>query len=76
MKLFKCPECDNFMHKIDDEGVYQCKNCLKCWFKDGDNFYEEEFFDEAEDDMDEGCIACGCNLYPDCKESCPLFDDD
>jgi len=25
---------------------------------------------------DEGCAACGNPAYPECKTSCPLFDDD
>ena len=25
--------------------------------------------------MDPGCRACGNPTYPDCMDSCPLFDD-
>ncbi len=25
-------------------------------------------------DDEEGCRACGNPLYPDCQDSCPLFD--
>ena len=28
-----------------------------------------------DDDSDEGCDACGNPAYPDCKSSCPLYDD-
>ena len=32
-------------------------------------------FDESSDEgMSEACIACG-GPYPDCVDSCPLFDD-
>lgn len=33
-----------------------------------------ELGDEDDDDMPEGCAACGGD-YPNCTESCPLFDD-
>jgi len=29
---------------------------------------------DLDDDIPEGCRACG-NNYPYCKDSCPLFDD-
>ena len=32
--------------------------------------------DDYEDSYDEGCAACGNPDYPECKSSCPLFDDD
>ena len=31
--------------------------------------------DEWLDEPGEGCKACGCPAYPDCKTSCDLFDD-
>ena len=36
--------------------------------------YDEEYFDDYEDN-DVGCTACGNPAYPNCKTSCPLFDD-
>ena len=30
--------------------------------------------DDWEDDIPEGCAACGGD-YPNCVDSCPLFDD-
>ena len=30
--------------------------------------------DDYEEDIPEGCRACGGD-YPHCKDSCPLFDD-
>ena len=38
---------------------------------------EEEYYCPrcaGEDDIPEGCAACGGN-YPECISSCPLFDD-
>ena len=31
--------------------------------------------DDWGDDSDFACDACGNPAYPDCKSSCPLFDD-
>lgn len=28
-----------------------------------------------DDDMPEGCAACGNPAFPDCTSSCPMFDD-
>lgn len=36
-------------------------------------FYTPIFDDE--DDMPEGCLACGNPDYPKCTSSCKLFDD-
>ena len=38
-----------------------------------------EYYDEYEEDYDDGlppvgCRACG-GPYPDCKDSCPIFDN-
>lgn len=30
---------------------------------------------DEDDDIEEGCRACGNPAYPDCKSSCSLFDD-
>ena len=52
-------------------------------------YYEEELIDPYLDDDDEdtdfdnesaeykdvGCTACGNPAYPNCKTSCPMFDD-
>ena len=35
-----------------------------------------ELPDEYEEGGDEGCSACGNPVYPECKSSCPLFDDE
>lgn len=32
-------------------------------------------YDDYDGDDDVGCIACGNPAYPDCKSSCPMFDD-
>ena len=46
------------------------------YYTDGE---EDELFDDSDtdddyDDIPEGCRACG-GPYPDCMDSCPLFDD-
>ena len=55
------------------------------WTKIGDTLYSPDY-DPSEDEEEEeeeeyygsgdfGCTACGNPAYPDCKSSCPLFDD-
>lgn len=34
---------------------------------------EDEYYD-GDDDIPEGCRACGGD-YPNCKTSCPMYDD-
>ena len=41
-----------------DDETYYCPNCV----------VEDDY------DDDEGCRACGNPAYPDCQDSCPLFD--
>lgn len=31
--------------------------------------------DDYDDEIGEGCSACGNPAYPNCKTSCPMFDD-
>lgn len=35
----------------------------------------DSYDDDDDNDMGEGCAACGNPAYPDCMSSCPLFDD-
>lgn len=37
-------------------------------------FNDDEGNEDNEDNIPEGCLACG-GPYPSCKTSCPLFDD-
>ena len=42
-------------------------------FMSGRLDYEDDYDDDDEGDV--GCAACGNPAYPNCKTSCPLFDD-
>ena len=54
-----CPICGHRMRKIDEE-TYYCEYCANS--RDDD------------DDIPECCV--GCNpAYPECRDSCPMFDD-
>ena len=74
----KCPECGA---KLDStETFWDCPECG--YFKVKSKYARLEaanerfltkFFDN--DDMPEGCAACGNPAYPDCQSSCPIFDD-
>ena len=61
-KIVRCEVCGGklFYEGKNEwgEDIWECPNCL----------------DEAEDDMPEGCSACG-GPYPDCISSCEMFDD-
>ncbi len=58
----KCPECGTKMFK-DSDGEYHCPDC------------EHLIFSKPEKRKPAGCRACGNPDYPDCKYSCPMFDD-
>ena len=74
----KCPECGA---KLDStETFWDCPECG--YFKVKSKYARLEAANErflkklfSNDDMPEGCAACGNPAYPDCRSSCPLFDD-
>lgn len=77
-----CPECSNAIMEpeYDSQGnrILVCPNCDYDIEEDMyDYIFEDEFYgeDEPDDEPDEGCIACGCSAYPQCKSSCGRFDD-
>ena len=74
----KCPDCDGLL--VDDGydpqeqcDMYLCSNCGGYFRADGD-FDEIPVEDSDDDDIPEGCKACGAD-YPNCKTSCNAFDD-
>lgn len=52
-----------------------CPNC-GTWMKkiDEDTWYCPVCGADDDDDIPEGCAACGGD-YPNCVDSCPMFDD-
>lgn len=62
---FLCPDCGLEVSDFD-EYVDNCAfTCL----------IDELHFESTEEEMEEGCTACGCSAYPDCKTSCNVFDN-
>lgn len=59
----ECPQCGK---EFEAEGTY-FETCPYCGCKFTDDTYDDD------DYIPEGCVACGGN-YPDCADSCPLFD--
>lgn len=57
-----CPSCDV---RVKERTIY-------IQLDRENNSYLESF--DSDDDIPEGCEACG-GPYPDCRESCNLFDD-
>ena len=60
-----CDECGSRMLRL--------KGPFGSW--DGETYYCPKCSSNYEDDMEEGCSACGNPAYPDCKSGCPMFDD-
>lgn len=52
-----------------------CPECGRRLRKIDDDTYYCQYCADDEYDGDEGCAACGNPAYPDCKDSCPMFDD-
>lgn len=69
--MVDCPDCGATMRLVN--GVYVCKSCgLEI---EEDDFHKISIYgdDDFDDDIPEGCAACGGD-YPNCAESCPMFD--
>lgn len=62
-KTWDCPKCGNSILDQDIE-----------WETEEDEDDEDEEYIEADYDIPEGCAACGGD-YPNCVDSCPMFDD-
>lgn len=80
-KKYVCAECGGEM-KFTDENK-DVLMCTRCAFsveveEYGHEHDYDDYFDsinsESEEDIPEGCAACG-GPYPDCKTSCKIFDD-
>lgn len=64
MSSYTCPECGRRLRKVRDFSGH--------W--DGESYVCDYCAANSADDIPEGCSACG-GPYPDCKYSCPLFDE-
>ena len=73
-----CDRCGNVL-VLDTDGDWYCSNC-NIWFSIPDDFKEsykdpKAYLSYEETESEQGCTACGNPLYPQCKDSCPLFDN-
>lgn len=75
-----CLVCGGDMKHIKDRD-WVCTECgADAWMGDyGCLCFDADLFDDEDDEIycDEipvGCAACGGD-YPNCKTSCPMFDD-
>lgn len=66
-----CNECGAIMDRVGDD--YVCPSCGET-IDALDYEYENDDEEYDDDDIPEGCAACG-GPYPQCKTSCKLFDD-
>lgn len=78
-----CDECNDYLnHQLGFNAYCGYWTCSKCGYSnkigkseiifdtDTDSFYSTD----NNVDIPAGCSACG-GPYPNCKSSCPLFDD-
>ena len=66
------PKYNREVFQMDDGSTWE-----KWTDKYGHNEHYSELSSGLDDDdgIEPGCAACGNPLYPDCKYSCPMFDD-
>lgn len=75
----ECPNCGAEI-EYDDEFMIVCPEC-ECFIytrsideiDDQEEDYDYEDIYDEDDDIPEGCLACGGD-YPYCADSCPMFD--
>ncbi len=78
MATLYCDRCGGAL-ELDTDGDWYCSQC-NIWYsipKDKEKYYEDPTVylgDDEEYEDEQGCIACGNPMYPQCKDSCPLFD--
>lgn len=65
--VWECTEC-GYRNSISADEIYDSEESFR------NNFTLWNSDDDDEDDIPEGCRACG-GPYPNCTTSCPLFDD-
>lgn len=80
----KCKMCGEEMVKTADH-IWDCNVCGSRTFtsRTGKRTYEfndygyGDVYDDEDDEeyMPDGCIGCGNPFYPNCRSSCPLFDE-
>lgn len=63
----KCPACGSKVKYLELDDLYECVNC-------GETMTDYESTHGFDND-DSGCAACGNPDYPNCKDSCSMFDD-
>lgn len=84
-KTITCPECGGSFKRIPGEENYRCSVCqsYEAYELEGHVYFVSRFGD-MENDYDEAnfsdnrpiaCGTCGSDTYPDCMDSCSLFDD-
>lgn len=76
----KCPFCGTILAEPQgDYEDYACPNCDRSYMIDMDNLELKEVFEnqwgDIYDDLPEVCKNCG-GPYPNCLDSCKIFDQD
>lgn len=84
-----CDECDTYMNNqpcfTTSSGEWTCTECgaindvseNNILYDDDEDDVDNDYNNSAMDEINDtpvGCRACG-GPYPNCKDSCPMFDD-
>lgn len=59
-----CPNCGRRLRRV-----------LDFWGNWDGETYQCDYCTDDDDGMPEGCAACGNPAYPNCMDSCPMYDD-
>lgn len=77
-----CDNCKDYLNSqsgfYDDCGNWTCTNCGHINpIAEDEIIWDDDTGNEDFDDIlsNPGCAACGNPAYPDCKTSCPMFDE-
>lgn len=69
--VVKCDRCGKRMKKHNGwDDQYKCDSCNIITIVDDEYSYENVY-----GDIPEGCKTCGNSFYPDCRNSCNLYDE-
>lgn len=68
--MMECPECGGRLGLLN--GYYKCRDC-DFEIPEEEMMVASVFGDDEPAEMSEACAACGGD-FPNCMDSCPLYD--
>ena len=84
--IIECPKCGyTFKLDMNEPDDWECPNCQHVgtviWSGDTidhlirDSYDKDEIFEDPDHNKPSSCISCDNLCYPDCVDSCSIFDD-